>query len=409
VLDFGLFPVSDPSARVIVESSLSPSGYGSRRLTAWELGDLWDVPILLLDSLLETDVGLLMAAIYISPPSKLLHTGADLLLTAVFQGGGVGRAREFSVPPGLHPLSNLELGLSSSTNKRQCVEAPPQDEVSMAEAVIKDNLQKADNASVPDHLWLRVFVVGYEDTACAARHRDALNLPTGDVGLLGASEPPIEWRGAIPGLRLFALRYWRAHTTRGYITWQRTNVLLPAGSGGQMVQYHWQWGSGGERPVYEWTGMGRRRYHTEWQTLRASSEGKATVEAGYDAIHRCADASWFKWPKGLAPLFWNWGPEYQQAVREGQPHFMTGALEEPFLRKQAKAKDPLKNELMRAKVVQVRQRGYITPGHVTSGTHYFCVDKGTLDIRMVYNGTSCGLNACLHALHHGLLLVKHTL
>ncbi len=55
------------------------------------------------------------------------------------------------------------------------------------------------------------------------------------------------------------------------------------------------------------------------------------------------------------------------------------------------------------------QRGYITLGHVTSGTHYFCVDKGTSDIRIVYNGTSCGLNECLHAHHYGVLLVMHTL
>ncbi len=79
------------------------------------------------------------------------------------------------------------------------------------------------------------------------------------------------------------------------------------------------------------------------------------------------------------------------------------------MRKQAKAKNPLKHELLQAKVVQAHQRGYIMLGHVTSGTHYFCVDKGTLDIRMVYNGTSCVLNACLHAPHYGLLLVKHTL
>ena len=88
---------------------------------------------------------------------------------------------------------------------------------------------------------------------------------------------------------------------------------------------------------------------------------------------------------------------------------MTGSLEKPFMRGQTKAKDPLKHELMRAKVVQVRQQGYITPGHVTSRTHYFCVDKGSSDIRMVYNGTNCGLNECLHAPHYGLLLVKHTL
>jgi hypothetical protein len=79
------------------------------------------------------------------------------------------------------------------------------------------------------------------------------------------------------------------------------------------------------------------------------------VAAGLDAIYRCADATWFEWPKGSAPLFWNWGQEYQREVRDGQPHFMTGGLEAPFLHKQAKAKDPDQHELMRAKVVQVRQ------------------------------------------------------
>ena len=100
-----------------------------------------------------------------------------------------------------------------------------------------------------------------------------------------------------------------------------------------------------------------------------------------------------------ALLFWNWGPEYQWEVRDGQPHFITDFVGTPFLRKQSKARDPHKHELMRAKVVQVRHRGYIKPGRVVSGTHYFCVDKGTSDIRMVYNGTSCGINAQLHAPH----------
>ena len=80
---------------------------------------------------------------------------------------------------------------------------------------------------------------------------------------------------------------------------------------------------------------------------------KATVAAGLDALYRCAEATWFEWPKGLAPLFWNWGQEYQREVRDGQPYFMKGALEAPFLCKQAKAKDPRQHELMWAKVIQV--------------------------------------------------------
>jgi hypothetical protein len=122
-----------------------------------------------------------------------------------------------------------------------------------------------------------------------------------------------------------------------------------------MVQYRWQ---APTCPVYEWTDRGRSLYQAEWRTLRDCPEGRATVEAGYDAIHRCADATWFEWPKGSAPLFWNWGEEYQRVVWDGQPHFMIGSLDEPFMRKQAKAKDSLKHELMRAKVVEVRQQGF---------------------------------------------------
>jgi hypothetical protein len=88
---------------------------------------------------------------------------------------------------------------------------------------------------------------------------------------------------------------------------------------------------------------------------------------------------------------------------------MMGSPDKPFMRKQSKAKDPLKHELMRAKVVQVCQWNYIRPGEVVSRTHYFCKDKGTSYIRMVYNGTSCGLNAHLRAPHYGLLSVTHTL
>ena len=76
--------------------------------------------------------------------------------------------------------------------------------------------------------------------------------------------------------------------------------------------------------MYEWVATGRQCYQKEWKVAQASTEGRAMVEAGFDAIHHCADATWFKWPKGLAFLFWNWGPEYQWEVQDGKPHFMTG-------------------------------------------------------------------------------------
>ena len=55
-------------------------------------------------------------------------------------------------------------------------------------------------------------------------------------------------------------------------------------------------------------------------------------------------------------------------------------------------------EQIREKVVEVRKRGYIETGEVQSLTHMFEVAKG-ISIRMVYDGTSSGLNDALWALH----------
>ena len=57
----------------------------------------------------------------------------------------------------------------------------------------------------------------------------------------------------------------------------------------------------------------------------------------------------------------------------------------------------------------MRKREYINVGHVISITLMFAVAKGAHDIRMVYNGTSSGLNDALWAPHFGLPLLDHTL
>jgi len=53
---------------------------------------------------------------------------------------------------------------------------------------------------------------------------------------------------------------------------------------------------------------------------------------------------------------------------------------------------------MRKKVSKVRERGYISKGQVSSLMNMFDVPKGSDDIRMVYDGTKSGLNACLWVL-----------
>ncbi len=48
--------------------------------------------------------------------------------------------------------------------------------------VIKGDSQKADDAQVPDHLWLQAFAAGYGVQACLERHWTALGLSTDGAG-----------------------------------------------------------------------------------------------------------------------------------------------------------------------------------------------------------------------------------
>jgi hypothetical protein len=65
--------------------------------------------------------------------------------------------------------------------------------------------------------------------------------------------------------------------------------------------------------------------------------------------------------------------------------------------------------LIHAKVVQVRKQGYIHPGKLIKGIHYFCVDKGLKDIWMVYKKMSSHSNNALWAPRLDLPTVTQTL
>ena len=58
--------------------------------------------------------------------------------------------------------------------------------------------------------------------------------------------------------------------------------------------------------VYEWTSKGGNAYHAQWALLRGLEDGLASVEVGHNTVRRSANASWFEWLEGSAPLFWNW-------------------------------------------------------------------------------------------------------
>ena len=57
----------------------------------------------------------------------------------------------------------------------------------------------------------------------------------------------------------------------------------------------------------------------------------------------------------------------------------------------------LPTKLVFKKIDGMLQKSYLSAGFVKSYLHFFAVPKDPTDVRIVYNGTSCGLNEALWA------------
>jgi hypothetical protein len=126
-----------------------------------------------------------MGAICFTPPSWLLHTGADVLLTTGFQGGWSARGQAGQdITPGPRPRTDADLGLLPEV-QCQCRDAELASHVAAVEIRKGDTQKEADNAAVPvpDQLWLRAFVLEYGDITCPAQvhHGDPLRKVQGEV------------------------------------------------------------------------------------------------------------------------------------------------------------------------------------------------------------------------------------
>jgi hypothetical protein len=131
---------------------------------------------------------------------------------------------------------------------------------------------------------------------------------------------------------------------------------------------------------YGWSAAQKRRYFHYWESQNSS--------AALDCITRSANATWWDWADGSHPFFWRWNPEYAATVRDGLKLWYKGTAPKHFV-PQKYEPDPARKEKIRLKLLKV------LAGNVASLTHFFAVAKGDEDIRMVYNGTSSGLNSHL--------------
>ena len=87
--------------------------------------------------------------------------------------------------------------------------------------------------------------------------------------------------------------------------------------------------------------------------------------------------------------------EQIEAARDGMYIFVRSAL--PRVHQGAKPPrfEPITRKLVAAKIEAMVKKSYLEEGLVKTSLHYFAVPKGDNDIRVVFDGTSCGLNDAL--------------
>ena len=83
-------------------------------------------------------------------------------------------------------------------------------------------------------------------------------------------------------------------------------------------------------------------------------------------------------------------------IRDGNEPWVSGKLPAYNARDKSIA-DSVKRQQVQSKVDKIRKTQYIDEGPVISTIDVFDVPKGSDDIRLVYNGTSCGLNDVIWA------------
>jgi hypothetical protein len=120
------------------------------------------------------------------------------------------------------------------------------------------------------------------------------------------------------------------------------------------------------------------------------------ADAGCQVLNRYFGGEWWDWSAGSSLAFWRWNGEEQVSdARDGMRMFVKGEL--PRNTRPQRAPKPEDLKKMIKKLDKVLARGYISHALVVSLTSYFAVPKGDSDIRLVYDGSSSGLNDALWA------------
>lgn len=327
----GLLPWSDPYLRVVTAYVFSPTKWCCRKITIRERLLSRDLSKGSLDCLSKTQQWHLVSDANFIPEKCCLGVIDGLM--------GNNTPCALAVPFEQKQHVTPKLGLDRLVNNPRVCESMLDRRLETKRAFKRTQAAtKADDAEVPVELW------------------DARVLPE-----LSSSQ-----RTAIlEPLRKFCLQWWRKNVRRSFIRWFRGKYRKFVVNNSLNL-----------KQIY--------RTKAAW----------ADWVAGRDCVRRCCLASWWDWDAGSRPLHWHWPLEYQQIIRDGLPPWFSTVPPTSTVPQRGKP-DPVIRAKVADKLGKVRAKGYLAEGEVKSLTSFFTVPIGDQDIRVVYNGTKSGLNACL--------------
>jgi len=140
----------------------------------------------------------------------------------------------------------------------------------------------------------------------------------------------------------------------------------------------------------------KRKYLSMTYDVNGQSECIKDCTIGRDVLTRAGSNTWWDWSAGSTCNFWRWPREIQQCVRDGFPIYVESKLP-TYKRRQIFHLSDRGLLQLKQKINKVIKRGYMEDGFVSSLVSYFAVPKGEDDIRVVYDGTKCGLNEAVWA------------
>jgi hypothetical protein len=258
---------------------------------------------------------------------------------------------------------------------------------------------KDDDASVPLHFW---------NSALESKIKRKLSLKESDaLNVIRTWSVEKIWKKSITKCFCKWLRCRKCHfkSFKGFFDSRTTrepeteDCLTCKTLGSKCEVRHWENDNG--QTIYQWKSNGRfnyRKWYKRYYCIHKRERKcvQTSRESGIDCIRRSIRASTWAWDHGSRLYFWRWGNEFWEEARDGVKIWIQGDLPN-FKERQQLPKEKDTFVKVQKKVNKVRERGYITKGPVESVTSFFSVPKGEADIRMVYNGTSCGLNDAVFA------------